>query len=76
MYAYLECESSHYDVSVVSMSVMGFQKSLYVCGCGELYPVFLFWIFRIFLTLQRPLVGSLYTQDHRHSPVFKNIQDH
>ena len=38
---------SHYDLSVLSMSAMGFQKSLYkgwVGGWGELYPV-LFWIF-------------------------------
>ena len=45
----------YYDLSVLSMSVMGFQKSLNgVGGWGELYPFFL-WIFGIFLTLQSPL---------------------
>ena len=44
----------YYDFSVLSMSVMGFQKKLFgVGGWGELHPSF-FWIFGIFLTLQSP----------------------
>ena len=41
---------SYYDLSVLSMSVMGFQKKevwMGVGGWGELYPS-LFWIFGIF----------------------------
>ena len=39
---------SCYDLSVLSMSVRGFQKNLMgVGGWGELYPS-LFWIFGIF----------------------------
>ena len=48
----------YYDLSVLSMSVMGFQVWMgggWVGGGGELYPS-LFWIFGIFLTLQSPLV--------------------
>ena len=46
---------SYYDLSVLSMSVMGFQKRFGwgVGGRGELYPSLL-WIFRMFLTLQSP----------------------
>ena len=47
---------SYYDLSVLSMSVMGFQKKevwMGVGGWGELYPS-LFWIFGICLTLQSP----------------------
>ena len=38
----------YYDLSVLSMSVMGFQKKFgwWVGGWGELYPS-LFWIFGI-----------------------------
>ena len=45
----------YYDFSVLSVSVMGFQKKVCmgVSGWGELYPI-LFWIFVIFLTLQSP----------------------
>ena len=46
---------SYYDVSVLSMSVMGFQKKRLdgLGGWGELYPS-LFWIcFNVF-TLQSP----------------------
>ena len=41
---------SYYDLSVLSMSVMDFQKKVWmgVGGWGELYPS-LFWIFGIFL---------------------------
>ena len=42
---------SYYDLSVLSLSVMGFQKKSLdggVCVGGELYPV-LFWIFGICL---------------------------
>ena len=35
------CYSHHYDLSVLSMSVMGFQKSLNNGWVSELYPVFL-----------------------------------
>ena len=44
----------YYDLSVLSMPVMGFQKRIRldgVGGWGELYPIF-FWIFGIVLTLQ------------------------
>ena len=44
----------YYDLSVLSMSVIGFKKNwMGWVGGGELYPsfVFLFWIF---LTLQNP----------------------
>ena len=46
---------SYYDLSVLSMSVMGFQKKFawWVGWWGELYPS-LFWIFGIFLTVQSP----------------------
>ena len=48
----------YYDLSVLPMSVMGFQKKFgwEVGGWGELYPSF-FWIFGNNLTLQSPLVG-------------------
>ena len=35
---------SYYDLSVLSMSVMGFPKKVWMGGWGELYPV-LIWIF-------------------------------
>ena len=40
---------SYYDLSVLSMTVMGFQKKVgrRVCGWGDLYPSF-FLIFGIF----------------------------
>ena len=40
---------SHYNLSVLSMSVMGFRKKTtgYVGGWGELYPGF--FMFRIYL---------------------------
>ena len=45
---------SYYDLSVLSMSVMGFQKKVWMGGgWGEVYPSF-FWIFGICLTLQSP----------------------
>ena len=46
----------YYDLSVLSMSVMGFQKNKFgwrVGGWGEL-PNILVWMFGIFLTLQIP----------------------
>ena len=46
----------YYDLSVLSMSVMGFQKKFgwgWVGGWGELYPV-LFWIFGKQLTCKAP----------------------
>ena len=47
-----------YDLSVLAVSRMGFQKKQYldrgVGGWVELYPIF-FGIFGIFLTLQSPL---------------------
>ena len=43
---------SYYDLSVLSVSVMGFQKKS-LGGC-QLYPS-LFGIFGIFVTLQSPL---------------------
>ena len=47
-----------YDLSVLSMSVMCFQKKVWmgVGGWCELHPS-LFWIFGICLTLQIPLVS-------------------
>ena len=48
---------SYYELSVLSMSVMGFQKQSldggWVGGWGELYPI-CFWNFGICLTLQAP----------------------
>ena len=46
----------YYDLSVLSMSVMGFQKkiSMGVGGWGEFNPSFV-WIFGICLALQSPL---------------------
>ena len=39
----------YYDLSVLSMSVMGFKKKIWmVGGWGELYPTF-FWIFLEFV---------------------------
>ena len=40
----------YYDLSVLSMSVMGFPEKSLVC---ELYPHF-FWILELLLTLQSP----------------------
>ena len=54
---------SYYDLSVLSMSVMGFQKK--VCMGCELYSS-LFWIFAIFLTLQSPLEAGYATQCYIH----------
>ena len=47
----------YYDLSVLPMSVMGFQKKVWmgVGGWVELYPN-LFWIFGFFLTLQSPIL--------------------
>ena len=55
IYSTLLKVASYYDLSVLSMSVMGFHKKVWmgVGGWGELYPN-LFWIFGNFLTLQRP----------------------
>ena len=48
----------YYDLSVLSMSVMGFQNKVWMGGqVGELYPSF-FWIFGILLTLQSPFKGK------------------
>ena len=54
LYQYLYFVFSYYDLSVLSMLVIGFQnKSLDkgVCGWGEPHPV-LFWIFGICVTLR------------------------
>ena len=46
-------DSGYYDLSVLSMSVMGFQKKI---GWGELYPICLdFWIF---FNMAKPLGES------------------
>ena len=47
---------SYYDLSVLSMSVMGFQKKSLdgVCGWGELYPSLL-WIVFNFSNFAKPL---------------------
>ena len=53
---------SHYDLSVLSMSVMGFQNKLIGVGWGgwgELYSV-LFWNFGIFQTA-KPLIQWNFT---------------
>ena len=44
----------YYDLSVLSMSVMGFQKSLYggVGAWGELYPSYFSVFLEFFSTLQ------------------------
>ena len=34
---------SHYDLSILSMSVMGFQNKLGLGGWGELCPVYFFF---------------------------------
>ena len=48
----------YYDLSTLSMSVMGFHKKNWMeGGWGELYPIF-FGIFGICLTLQSPLFSS------------------
>ena len=53
---------SYYDLSVLSMSVMAFQKKVWLGGgWGELYPR-LFFIFGIFLTLQSPVLPSFLMQ--------------
>ena len=44
---------SYYDLSILFMSVMGFQNSFDGGSLGELHPIF-FGIFGIFLTLQCP----------------------
>ena len=58
MYLYINLLKvvSYLDLSVLSMSVMGFKKKNWigVGWWGELYPSF-FWIFGIVLTLQSPL---------------------
>ena len=49
----------YYDLSVLSMSVMGFKKKKFdwrVCGWGELYPIFL--DFRNFFNFAQPLSGK------------------
>ena len=53
---------NYYDLSVLSMSVMGFQTKKFGwgwvgTGWGELHPSLL-WICGIFLTLQSPLLYS------------------
>ena len=53
-----------YDLNVLSMSVMGFQKRRSldgVDGWGELHPS-VFWIFGKCLTLQIPLGLGIYPQ--------------
>ena len=45
---------AYYDFSILSMSLMCFQESLYG-GWGKLNPI-LFGFFEFFLTLQSPLV--------------------
>ena len=59
----------YYDLSVLSMSVIGFPKksSDGVGGWGELYPIF-FGIFGIFLTLQSPSVTARAEQGCIRSP--------
>ena len=57
---------SYYEFSVLSMSVMGFQKKVWVGGVSSI-QVF-FWIFGIRLTLQSPLADNtvvcyLYSSD-------------
>ena len=56
---------SYYDLSVLSISVMGFQKKVWmrVGRWGELYPS----IFGILLTLQSPLMSMFQTRHDRHS---------
>ena len=54
---------SYYDLSVLSISVMCFQKKVWVGEWGELYSFF-FGIFGIVLTVQSPL----HTISKPHSP--------
>ena len=61
----------YYDLSVLSMSVMGLKKKpiwMGVGGWGELYPSF----FLIFLTLQR-LLSSIYFAVHFSSSAYSRI---
>ena len=53
----------YYDLSVLSMSVMGFQKKSLdggpgVGGCGELYPI-CSWIFGKKFNFAKPLKDSM-----------------
>ena len=61
---------SYYGLSVLSMSLKGFQKKhvwMGVGGWGELYQLYhcgwgelLFWILGMFFTLQSPLRGKIW----------------
>ena len=54
---FLLLKMSHYELSVLSMSVMGFQKKFgwgWVGGWGELYQS-LFWNFGFFFNFAKPL---------------------
>ena len=62
---------SHYDFSVLSMSVMSFQKKVLVGGWCELYPVsgiyrliivtqlFMYYFILVWPTSWTPVVGGL-----------------
>ena len=54
----------YYDFSVLSMSVVGFQKKKFgwggVGGWGELYPIFV-WIFGICFNFTKPFTDSMHT---------------
>ena len=45
----------YYDLSVLSMSVMGFQKSLDGGWVGGVSSIHFFWIFGIFFNFAKPL---------------------
>ena len=55
---YSVCRPPIYDLSVLAVSRMGFQKKKYldrgVGGWVELYPIF-FWIIGIFFNFAKPL---------------------
>ena len=55
---------SYYDLSVLSMSMMGFKKKAWmgVGRWGELYPS-LFWIFGIFVNFAKPLSNHHVSQE-------------
>ena len=61
---------SYYDLSVLSMSLMGFQKVwMRVGGWGELYPI-LFWIFLNFAKPRTPTHNS-HADNYTANKVFK-----
>ena len=68
---------SHYDLSVLSMSVLGLKKWMGVSGWSELYPVFV-WIFEKKINIAKPIIsslkkGSMFTIFLNNHPPFENM---